>query len=66
MEVLMRHNYLKGLFRKNEFDWDNREYLKKTLSLLEMTKTFHLYEDDKDAKQQLVVDLINLMQTDTD
>jgi len=57
----MRQTFLKNLFRKNEFDWDSREYLKKTLNLLQETKIHHLWEDDRDAKKQLIEGLTRLM-----
>jgi hypothetical protein len=57
MGASMRQDFLKKLFKKHEFDWDTKIYIKKMLSLLEETKSHHLYEDDKDAKEQLIVDL---------
>lgn len=50
-EVQMRKNFLKGLFKKNKFDWTSEEYIKKSLQLLKQSEKLEFYEDEaKDKK----------------
>lgn len=57
----MRINFLKNLFKKKDFDWDSKDHLEKNLKLLQETKTFNLYQDDRDAKNLLEEELNNLL-----
>lgn len=57
----MQIELLKSLFSKKEFDWDSKEYLKKTLELVMETKIYNLYQEDKNAKSHLEQELIDLI-----